>query len=137
MGILDSYAPAERSFARRVVIDLAVKRLNCVYSRLDAHAVVFPSRGISNAALREAAADLLVAEELLNDAVTSQEQFGWPWDTNDFHEFWSRGGDCDALLSMMEYMTRMPDWYRLIAEAEGMPNEYRQALLNAIPGWRV
>lgn len=137
MGVLDSYAPAERSFARRVVIDLAVKQLGFVQNRLSAHMMMFRSKDISWRNAQEVGEVLLIAEGLLGEAVTAREQFMWPWDTNDFHEFWSHGGDWDALVSITEYMAQMPDWYRAIAAAEEMPAEYSQPLIDSIPGWHA
>lgn len=133
MSFLDRYDKDERPIAKKVLLDLAAHRISSVHAFLNRMSERYTHKYDIEREAVSLHPMLLDAEDLLNWSMGRSSEF--PWDNADFHDFWSHGGDADELKSMTEYVAQMPEWYRLIAEAEDMPSEYGQTLLDSIPEW--
>lgn len=133
MSFLARYDRDERPIARKVLLDLAIYNIGTVQAQLDNLGRLFPGDPISAHEVVELLPKMNTAEQLLEWAVGKDGD--WPWDTNDFHDFWSVGGDGAALESMTVYISRMPEFYTVLAEASTMPADYGRALVEGIPGW--
>lgn len=133
MDFLDRYDRREQPVARKVLLDLAAYNISVVQAALEKLLDMFPGDPIAAHEAVEIAPSMVTAEQLLGWATGNSGE--WPWDTADFHDFWTLGGDNRELGSMAAYIARMPEFYAVIAEASTMPGEYGSALIEGIPGW--
>lgn len=134
MSFLDRYDKDERPVAKKVLLDLAIHRVSLVISELYGFVREYPFDDILPGEAIRLHARLLDAEDFLSWSIGQAPLY--PWDTPAFHAFWECGGKFDELESMAEYVAQMPDWYRTIAAAADMPDEYGRTLIDAIPAWR-
>lgn len=133
MSFLHRYDRDERPIARKVMLDLAVYNISTVHAQLHNLGVQLPGDPIAAHEVVELLPRMNAAEQLLEWA--TDHNGDWPWDNNDFHDFWSLGGDGRELESMTVYISRMPEFYAAIVEASQMPTDYGQALIEGIPQW--
>lgn len=135
MSFLSRYSQTERPVAQKVLMDLAMDQFSVFQQHLRGLVHGFPGDGVDHAEAREIVVELRAAERLLGMAVGLDGPRNWPWVTNDFEDFWDFGGNGEEAASMMEYVERMPDYIRIVVEAESMPADYAQPLLDGIPRW--
>lgn len=134
MSFLDRYDKDERPVAKKVLLDLAIHRISLVHSRLNGCVHDYPYDDLLQGEAVSIHSHLLDAEDFLSWSMGRASEY--PWDNADFHDFWANGGGFEELKSMTEYVAQMPEWYRALAAAADMPDEYGQALIEAIPAWR-
>lgn len=135
MGYMDRYSDAELPVAEKVLLDLAVFHVVLVHDRLKHLLTQYPSEGIDDKEATDIAGDLAVAERILRMATSGTGPHDWPWESDDFHDFWSLGGDARESKSMVTYLEQMPQFFRTVMDAGKMPTDYGQALLDGIPRW--
>lgn len=135
MSFLEQYDLGERPVAAMVCLDLAIFHLGLVHEGLVFLIRSYPYEGIEASEAVNASSDLRVAERLLAMA-TGVQPPTWPWENQDFVDFWELGGNSEELRLMSAYMSRMDDFFRLFAQAQDMPTEYGQPLIDGIPQWR-
>lgn len=136
MTFLERYEDAERPLAAKVCLDLAIFHIDLAYARMNNLIRAYPNEGIDAKEVQDFVPDMATAERILRMAVDLSEPCEWPWDSDDFTDFWELGGDVNEFRSMTEYMKRMPEFYRAFVDAHSMPSDYGQALLDGIPKWR-
>lgn len=135
MSLLDQYDRDEQPVVKRVLLDLALQRVSTVHIELYRTGQKFTHEyDIEREAVRIWPV-LRDAEDFLREAVGRGPASLFPWNSGDFFDFWQHGGDVRALKSMTEYVAQMPEWYRLVAEAEAMPADYGKVLTDSIPEW--
>ncbi len=135
MTYMDKYEGAERPVAEKVLLDLAIFHVDMTHERLKSLIALYPHEGIDEKEATEIAYSLDTAERILRMAADITGPHDWPWDTNDFHDFWSLGGNVREVTSMVAYMAQMPDFFRQFMEARSMPEDYGRTLLDGIPKW--
>lgn len=135
MSLLDQYDKDERPIVKRVLLDLALQRVSRAHIELFRAGQRFTHEYDIERVAVHIWPVLRDAEDFLREAVGRGPASLFPWDSGDFLDFWQHGGDAHALKSMTEYVALMPEWYRLVAEAEAMPADYGQVLTDSIPRW--
>lgn len=135
MSFLDRYDKDERPVAKKVMLDVAVYRISLVVSKLYNHILDYAFEDFPPEEAVRLSENLLDAESFLKWSIGRDSEF--PWDTPNFHAFWTYGGQFEELESMAEYAAQMPKWYRTIAVAAELPDEYGRTLIEAIPAWRA
>lgn len=135
MAYMDRYSDAELPVAEKVLFDLAVFHVVLACDRLKNLVALYPTEGIDDKEVTDIADDIVVAERILRMAENGTGPYAWPWDSDDFQDFWSLGGDAREAESMVTYLEQMPQFFRTYLDAQKMPTEYGQALLDGIPRW--